>query len=368
MDNNRELIPHTYRDATVIRELSVNTWKLILEASAELHRIRGKELSHDLMHNLLIENNSVDVRLITALRAIFDLGNDVGRDLLDQAGVDANLDMEISDDESHRELAARIWIKGQTDKKYFDVINRALAIFEYTHKPSSSIHEYAGETSFPVNLDKEEIENLVSKWCKENKKNEVVSIDIFHVNDFWFCNIVRGDAIKKVSEIKDRTQAELRYRPAVCDNIRLDPSTGRIGINCRSDKLISAYREIFGKILADKRDFFSGEKICSLEILRKNGPIIFDKHKPHDLRAVTVTELKWQRGGVDTVIAKGNDCFKIFNDLGVKLNIGQLIEAKLAFDFFGQPRFVRVSVKVPNRIYIFQLVTMSWSYLNILQI
>jgi len=348
--DDKSKIPPSFRKPTVVRELALNTWMSVFEKAGEIENLGSENLSYDSIAKFLCKNQHVSNQFISALKAVYELGDNIGRNLIEKASIDVGLALKASDDESDRELAARIWLQSRTNKQYLDVLIRAQVNFAYSRK-TKCIREYVGESSFSVDtLDGDKIKNIISMWCRENKKSEVVDTVVYKIDGVWCCNIVRGDPIKRVAIITENRQSELSYRPAACDHIRIDPETGRIGILTRSSSFIPIYRKVFGEILTGNPDYFSGENICTLKQLQKKGGQLFEKNLPHNILRVKTVELRWQRGGHDSIYIKGSDCFRILRDLDVQLKVGSLVEAKLDFYFAGSKKPSRVSIKVPNRI------------------
>ena len=344
---NTEIIPQAYRDTNVIRELPLTSWLTIIQKTPESSVFVDPDLTYDHIHNYITDESLVSAQFISALKTIFELGAEDGRTLLEQAAADIQLEIDSSDHESDRELAARLWVLSQGDIRFLDLLMRAHVSHEYSNRKISNIREYAGESGFPVNqIDTVAIQSLVSNWCIENGKSEVVTINAYKKDNFWYCNITRGDPIKRVTEVKQKNLASFSYHPAVWDHVRIEPETGRIGISSRSPNLITTFREVFGTVLTGKGNYFSHEKICSLEPLQACGKSLFDLHKLFNLRFVNLTELKWQGGnGSDTFIVRGKDCFKVLDDLQVNIQVGELTEAKLSFNFYGLPRPIIVIIK-----------------------
>ena len=343
-------IPPKYRNTIVAQELSVKTWKKIFEASGCQDYVKLDRLSHESIATFLCETGTVEDLLIDALETIHTLGEPIGRQLLAQAADGAGIDLAINDDEPDRELAARVWISSRVKNEFLRVLARAQVAF-WSVQNTNSFKEFAGRSSFKLTaVDKERIEKKVSKWCVEHNKNSVVDIFFYNIDSIWCWNIVRGDPVKRVVEIKEGSQKELSYRPAVLDHVRVEPETGRIGILSRSSTFIPVYRQVFGQVLTGNDEFFSGENICSLKSLQLKGKELFESDRPLDILRVDVTELRWRRGGSDNFIVKGPDCFRILNDIGAELTVGELIEAKMRFVMAGDSRPVRVKIKIPNKI------------------
>lgn len=346
--NKKREIPAAYQKLTVIDQLGLGTWETILNAAAEGENIPQGGLTKDSLHRFIRDTKQVNERLTIALKVIFELGNYAGRNLFQQAADDISTSLDTSDNESDRELAARVWLLSQSQHQYLRILSRALADYEYSKK-FNSVREYAGESNFNIDgLDEDTIKNKVTEWCLENNRNGVAELDIAERAGVHWCYIYRGEPLKRVSVITDENKRDqLTFRPEACDLVRIDPETGRIGIITRSDKLRDVYRSVLGEALIGDPNYFSRENICTLAPLQMKGEELFED-KPPTFRSIKVIDLKWRRGGQDTIIVKGRDCLKILNDLKVKFHDGEIIEARFSFESYGSGRPTRVTIKVPT--------------------
>jgi hypothetical protein len=193
------------------------------------------------------------------------------------------------------------------------------------------------------------LEDAVIAWSKANKKHEAVEVFIYAREDVYLCEVVRGDPMKRVVEIRDGHRSALDFRPAVSDHIRYEPATGRISIATRAPRLREIYKRLLGSMLAGDETFFSDSSVCNLRPLQDQGAELFARLPPDILR-VHVTELRWQRGGRDRLAVYGRDCFDVLDDLGARLSEGHVTEAKLKIYFVGDPPRADVVLRAPNRI------------------
>jgi predicted acylesterase/phospholipase RssA len=183
------------------------------------------------------------------------------------------------------------------------------------------------------------------------KKSEAIRVYAYERNGEWRCEVMRGDSVRRVVEIKDRRPEILNFRPAVADHLRYEPATGRLGIATRSPRLVQMYRELLGSMLATDRAFFSNENICTLRPLQQQGRSLFEQHRVPGIVRVDVVELRWRRGDRDKVWVTGPDCFKILDDLQARVQVeGELVQAKLLVWFAGAGRRGQVTITVPGRI------------------
>jgi len=346
--SNKELIPPSYCNTARIREVPVKCWQEIFDLAGESQII--KSLSYTSITEFFSQKQEVDPRFISALEIIYRLGDSLGRSLLEDASTDAGVSFDFPDEESDAEIAAKIWIAARKNKTYWKVIDRASINLEY-HNKSKNIREYQADTSFKLDkIDTEQLTKMISEWCQENKKGDVVSIYAYTTEGLWCCNIVRGGPLKRQATVTQKKLGEIEFTPAVVDHVRIDPESGLLGIVSRTLKDASAYREILGKITKNDSNFFSNDNICSLIPLQENLSALFQDEKPTPIRNIRVTELKWRGSDRETLIVKGRDCFKILSDLEVNLDIGDLIEATIYFSLYGEARPIKVSIAVPSRI------------------
>lgn len=342
-------LPTAFHDVNALMEVTTSTWESVLRAAGEPTRLDGGALDYDqLWHSLTTHDPGKE--LLDALEVIHELGTDDGRDLLQQAAADQQITLGSIDDEPAREFAARLWIESRSNTPLAEVLVRARAnSFEVAHV--RSYRDFVGKSAYPASsLDKEQLRKAVSKWCVENQKSEAIEVYAYERDGELRCEILRGDPIKRVVEIRNGRPSILDFRPAASDHIRYDPETGRLGIATRSSRLLQMYRGVLGSLLTNDVDFFSGENICTLRPLQEKGRELFERRLPPGILSVDVVELRWRRGDRDKILVHGRDCFRVLSDLGAQLHEGELTEAKLSISFPGNGRRGHVSLKVPNRI------------------
>lgn len=343
------MLPTGFHDVTALMEVTITTWRSVLNAAGESARLNGEMLTHARIWESLT-TDAPGKELLDALEIIHELGTDAGRDLLQQAAADQQAALGATDDEPARELAARVWVQSRSNTAFFEVLQRARATsLEALH--GRTYREFVGKSAWPAgSLDREQLRVAVSMWCEENQKREAIAVYSYERDGVWCCEVLRGDPLKRVVEIRDGQPSILNFWPAASDLIRYDSETGRLGIATRSPRLLQMYREILGSLLTNDAEFFSGENICTLRPLHERGRELFERHRPPGVLRVDVVELRWRRGDRDNILVRGRDCFQILLDLGARLHEGELIEAKLSIVFVGSGRRGHVSLKVPNRI------------------
>ena len=145
-------------------------------------------------------------------------------------------------------------------------------------------------------MDKGQLKEAVVAWNKASKRHEAVEIFTYQRGDAYFCEVLRGDPMKRVIEIKGGRPAILEFRPAASDHIRYEPASGRVAIATRSGKLLDVYKEMLGSMLAGQADFFSDKNVCTLRPMQDHGAQLFEQFRPSEVHRVDVVELHWRRG------------------------------------------------------------------------
>lgn len=343
------MLPTGFHDVTALMEVTPPTWMRVLGAAGEESRLHGTELTHQsLWHSLTTVAPGRE--LIDALDVIVELGTESGRDLLHQAANDQQVSLGTSDDEPVRELAARVWVESRTSTPLAEVLVRA-RLNSHDTGQARVYREFIGSGAPSGRpLGRPALLAAVADWCVRNQMSEAIEVYLYQDDGESRCEVLRGDPVKRVVEIRNGRPSILDFRPAAADHLRYDPETGRLGIATRSPRLLQMYREVLGALLADDTEFFSGENICSLRPLQEHGRELFERHSVPGILHVDVVELRWRRGDRDKVWVRGRDCFKLLRDLGARLLEGEIVEAKLVITFAGGGRRGHVTLKAPNRI------------------
>jgi hypothetical protein len=343
------MLPASFHDSTAFMEVAPATWRAVLDAAGEPTRLIGDTLTPDrLLASLTAEPPGSE--LSDALEAIHELGSDAGRDQLQQASDDAQFSLGSIDDVPARELAAQVWVQSRSPNA--ETVATVLTRARMNSPALANLRqcrEFAGKYGTVGAVDKEKLEAAIKTWCPANQQSAEIIVSAFQRGDEWWYEVLRGDAVKRVVEMRDSRPRVLDYRPASSDLLRYDPATGRLAIATRSPRRLQMYRQVVGTLLDQDAEFFANENICTLRPLQLRGRAVFD-HLPPEVLRVDVVELRWRRGDRGKVLLQDQDCFALVEEFGLRMTEGTLIEARLSVTFGGGGRSGSVSIKVPNRI------------------
>lgn len=341
------MLPVEFHDLAAVMEISPETWRRIFEL-AEPNRSLSSLPAHSEILEILTKEALKD-ELLEALEIVVELGTETGRDTVNQAAQDLGLNLDTNPDMPAREFIAKTWIISASDRTVRSVLVRARL---HPRDSNSRRHyrEYVGEgCSGHCQIDLKSFQGELQQWVNDNGYNCNIEMHSYKIGSEDRIDILRSDNAKRVAEFKNGMPGVLDFIPALSDHIRFDASINRIGIASRSAKFIKLYRELLGKIISGKEDFFSSESICTLKPLQKYGVELFDDILIPSINRVEVSEVLWRRGDKDRIWVKSNNCFKTISDIGGNLLEGELIEAKLVI-YFSRGRKGTALIKVPNKI------------------
>ncbi|MEJ0086409.1 MAG: hypothetical protein WDO72_12035 [Pseudomonadota bacterium] len=330
-------------------EVEVATWRALLDANGEQARLSGKAFSHQELIASLVAGD-IAPEFYSALEIVQELGTDDGRAHIQQLANEQSISLPVSaSDLPAREFAAQLILRRAGEQKINELLQVAQLSLRSVESPRK-YREYVGKTTpTEAKLNAQKLKAAIESWCRDHQKNDVVTVQVHLVNEEWYCQIVRGDDVKRVMEVKGQAIVPLQYRPAATDLLRFDPKTGRIGIATRYGQMIQGYRAVLGSCLAGDEQFFAGENICSLRPLEEQrGALFAEDRLPLGIRRIDTVELLWRRGERDKVWVRGRDCFKVLDDLEAKLQEGEIAEARLLVHFSVGGRPGQVVLKIPN--------------------
>jgi len=345
---SKRRLPINFLDQSIWTEVAADTWRTVLDTAGETARLTGEAITaNSLLESLQVHEPSDALQ--DAMSTIYELRSDQGRDLIFQAAADQQQAISLNQDLPIAEFCAQLWVLSRRDKKLCFVLERArVNITEQINGRTSREFACKGDAT-AATLDKEKLKKSVEAWYEKNEGVTPVGVFIQKHGDEYFIEIVKGEPIKRVSEVKNDEVRPLEFRPAGSDVLRYDQKLGRIGIATRSTRLLQGYRKLLGDVIGGSEDFFSNENVCSLVELRNQKGKLFERSFQGILR-VEVKTLVWRRGERDTVFVRARDCFQTLESMKASLVEGELIEAKLKVSFSGGAKPGTVSLKVPNRI------------------
>ena len=350
-----------YLDASAIEEVPLALWSEVFDAYGWPASLAGKRdiFTHEDLKGALRDDDLSD-GLRHGLETLHTLGTEPGREAITSAMNARGVRVKaLPPETSARELAMHLYIAQRGDASLADVFARAQTQVQEGSQ-SSRYHEYIGKESKTIaNLQKKKaaLHAEVLRHCRTSDLGDHVQVEAFEDDGTYVFSIMRSDRTKKPLAIVSgqSARATIAYRPVHGDVIRYEADVGRMRIAARAASIVEFYRGAVGRILFDDECFFSGDAVCSLEVLQERSGAALMNHNVYGIGRVWMTECLWERGDRDLVKFQSADCFRSIADLGVSLTQGKLIQAKLKVEVIGKStRPVTVTIRVPSRIEITQ--------------
>jgi hypothetical protein len=191
------------------------------------------------------------------------------------------------------------------------------------------------------------------RYCKEQDLGDHVQIKAFEDDEISVFQVIRSHHMKKPLAVipGHEARATIAYRPVHGDTLRYDATIGRLRISVRAASMVDYYRKALGLSLFGDPMFFTGEAVCSLQVLQQLGRAALEGHTTSGIGRVRMTECLWERGDGDLLQIRSDDCFRNIEELKLPLAEGNLVQAKLKLEVVGRStRPVTVNIRVPSRI------------------
>lgn len=221
----QSVLPSSFHDSTAFMAVATVTWRAVLDTAGESQRLAGETLTPEgLLASLTSDPPGIELR--DALETIHELGSEAGRDILQQAAADAQVALGVIDEVPTRELVAQLWIQSRTTDAMATLLTRA-RVNSPALAQERQCREFAGKRTTVDAIDNEQLATAVKSWCAANAENADVFVSAYQRGDEWWYEILRGDPLKRVVEMRNSRPTILDYRPASSDLLRYDPKTGR---------------------------------------------------------------------------------------------------------------------------------------------
>src|SRR6266404_4067098 len=140
------MLPASFLDQNIYREVSSDTWRAVLATAGENARLGGEAFTHERFLKSLMDD-APGAELLAAIEVIVEFGTESGREQFQQAADDAQVALGAIDDIPSRELVARIWVESHTNTALALVLVRVRANFRETAQ-ARPCRDFAGK--YPI--------------------------------------------------------------------------------------------------------------------------------------------------------------------------------------------------------------------------
>jgi hypothetical protein len=354
-------LPLVYLDASAIEEVSLDLWRDVFEAFGWPTSLRDKPdtFVHDDVREALLTDKLPD-GLLHALETLHTLGTEQGQEAIVSTMRDRRVPLDRFDGQSgEREFALRFLLAQRSDASLADVFARAQIQIQEAggHR---RYNEFLGKEAKAItNLvaRKEALREAVLSYCQQCDLGNHVQVEAFDDDGVCVFNILRSHHAKKPLAVLPghSARATIQFRPVHGEIIRYEATIGRLRVATRVASVVDFYRRTLGRILFEDELFFGSDSLYDLRVLQEKGKAALENHTLVSVGRVRMTECLWERGDRNVIQIRSPDCFRSIEELGLPLQEGALLQAKLKIDVIGKSsRPVTVDIRAPSRVEVSQ--------------
>jgi hypothetical protein len=259
------------------------------------------------------------------------------------------LRVEIPQDDSHSDVAVRLWRLDPTILQRKHAEQRISTVRSFTSFQS----KVAGRLNYSPPTDERlgamagELDDIFEKK-KRGRATRVIMCR--SIGDVWFL-ISHGESFQRAESVVRKQRTVITYRPLKHDIVVYSPVTEELRINARLDSDKQVYRRLFGNHLFGDPDTFPGIEKYNLAPLREAGSASLtctDIDGIEDIKLVEI-QLFFPGHPWEIVVRKSDDIFESFAARNQSFpEAGRLSRAcfRLKFEKAKKPR--TVVIKPPN--------------------
>lgn len=347
-------VPTILLDLVAIEELPLALWRRVFEVVGYPSGLSPTNLSHAAIIDH-VGGGDVSEQLIEVLQVLHDIGTESGLEAMNAVAEAHQCDLGQILVLPPREAAVQLWLSQRADPAMQELFTRVQMQAETRREPRA-FREYVGKTARAVPEWKgvqERLRQLVQALCKEEGFGDHVDVRGYLSDGDVRVQIVHAYRLQRPVVVRDGDagRGTIAIRPVHCDIVRYDAARAwlRVSPKSTSNAILERYRRMVGEAFFTDPDFFSSAQY-TLRPLQLQGRAALDDSAGIVINARLV-ELQWERSDEQVMWLKAPDCFHSAEELGLPLEEGTLVEAKIAVRLIGKRSTRRtVKVKVPNRV------------------
>lgn len=310
-------------------------------------------LDFDRLSEILMNpTDDIDVELVDALFFIAEIATvERFEELCDLA---KESEIAHEDECSAADLALAIWIKNPDALRRTHAETLVLRPRAFMHHRSTEATPALLEVPTAATLTR--VEQNMAKWFKANKRGSVARIvpAADHAEGKMYFLIRHGMPFKREGSIENGRSGSVFYRPEFHDVVIYDRRHNVIALHnlSRGKKERLMYLAAMGDLLFEDTEYFSDDKIFTLDPLRKIGADALAWGDVPAISSVRLVEIKVRYKGSRpyTKTLQSSDLFASFADKGERFPMdGMLVSAKFEITFIDADRPRNVVIRLPNQ-------------------
>jgi len=301
---------------------------------------------------LLTPTESIDIEFVEALFFIQEMASDERfeelHELAEQTGVSHGPDCTAAD------LAVAIWLEDPDAIRRSHAEVLALKSKAFLHYRSDHTPPPAIEVPSPDKIA--EVERSMGVWFDNNRRGSTTRIlpVAAHEEGKMYFLVRHGMPFKREGKIENGKSSSVFYRPEFNDVVIYDQRHNVIALHnkSRGKKERKMYLRAMGELLFSDQEYFSDEKLFTLEPLRRLGEDALACADIPGIEEIRLIEIKILHGGThnDVTTRKSNDLFASLKENGEDFPAGgRLWSAKFQIRFENATRPRTVAICCPNQ-------------------
>ena len=300
--------------------------------------------------HLASPTGKINPAMFDALALIDEMSADRNFDLLQDTVGDKPYSSKLGDNASAADLALILWLHEpkKLEQLQAKFSGKAPRSFVYFH--GESIKKPTMAT--PSRHLRQKLARLLNRIFSRKRRGRTVRIVVFEELDEYCFMLRKGEPLTRDSSITPEGETNtIYYQPERFDIVALRPriSEIRLAIYRKAPWIVEAYRTMFGHVFYGDREFFSGDKVFTLEPLIKDGEKALECKDIAGMESVTLVQCKFATSKGEIAAIHGELAIQVIK--GMKLELlknAKIISAKFRVKFKDSQAERMVKIKDGN--------------------
>jgi hypothetical protein len=309
------------------------------------------EIDYDkLGQRLASPTGKINTGMFDALALIDEMSADRNFDLLQDVVGNKSYAIKLGDDVSAADLALLLWLHEpkKLEQLHAKFSGNAPRSFVYFYGKSIGKPQMAP----PTRHRRQKLARLLNRIFSRKRRGRTVRIVVFEEPDEYCFMLRKGEPLTRDSSITPEGETNtIYYRPERFDTVVLRPKVSeiRLAIYRKAPWIVEAYRTLFGYVFYGDREYFSGDKVFTLEPLMKDGEKALECKEIAGMESVTLVQCKFATARGEIAAIHGDLAIQVIKGLKLELlKNAKIISAKFKVKFKDSQAERIVKIKAGN--------------------
>ena len=305
----------------------------------------------ELGRRLATPESGLNSELFDAMALIDEMAAERNFDLLQEVVNNKPYSAQLGDNASVGDLALLLWLNephllARFHLKFGQNVPRSFVYFYGMAIAERGFHP-------PTRHLRQRLTRLLNRIFQRRRRGRTVRLVIFEEPEEYNVLVRKGEPLTRDSSITpDGNTESVCYRPERFDIVLLRPKISelRLTIYRKAPWIIEAYRTLFGHVFYDDREYFSGDKVFTLEPLLTQGEAALQCDQIAGMESVMLVQCKFASAKGEMLVIQGDLGIRVVKGLNLTLlEDGRIISAKFKVKFTDSKMARMVTVKAGNQ-------------------